>query len=37
MTLSASTGTRSKGETLTIIAPSGMPKSYYGIRFEKAK
>jgi hypothetical protein len=34
MTLSAATGTRSKGDTLSIISPEGMPKYYYGIRFE---
>jgi hypothetical protein len=34
MVLSAATGTRSKAETLSIVSPEGMPKYYYGIRFE---
>ena len=31
----SATGTKSKSETLQIISPEGMPKYYYGIRFEK--
>lgn len=35
LTLPAATGTRSKGDTLSIVSPDGMPKYYYGIRFER--
>ena len=31
----SATGTKSKNETLQIISPEGMPKYYYGVRFEK--
>ncbi len=34
MSLAAATGTRSS-DTLSIIPPNGMPKHYYGIRFER--
>jgi hypothetical protein len=35
MSFPAATGTKSKTETLSIISPDGMPKYYFGIRFEK--
>lgn len=35
MTLPAATGTRSRSDTLSLIGPNGIPKYYYGIRFQK--
>lgn len=37
VTFPAGTGTRGSGRAFTVMSPDGMPKSYYGIRFQESK